>query len=161
MRRDIIRNLTFVSIALLLMGVPLVIVQSMAHAYVQQRTMLNAQSSPLLPYAHMLQAASAQQPLTLSIGLRMRNEAAAEALLQAQRDPRSPHFQQYLSPQQFHDQFAPTNVQVQQVSAYLQRQGFQIAGVAPDNLLVEATGTVEQAQQAFQTHINLYRLKGM
>jgi len=133
----------------------------MAHAYVQQRTTLDAQSAPLLPYAHMLQAANVQQPLELSIGLRMRNEAAAEALLQAQRDPRSPHFQQYLSPQQFHDQFAPTIGQVQQVRTYLQSQGFQITNVAPDNLLIEATGTVEQAQQAFQTHINLYHLKTM
>jgi subtilase family serine protease len=161
MRRDMIRNLAFVSVALLLMGLPLIIVQSIAHASMQQRVTLDIQSSPLLPYAHVLQAADARQPLELSIGLRMRNEVAAEALLQAQRDPRSPHFQQYLSPQQFHDQFAPTSGQVQQVSAYLQNQGFQITAIAPDNLLVEATGTVEQAQQAFKTRINLYRLKTM
>jgi subtilase family serine protease len=161
MQRNMIRNLVLVIVTLVLILVPLIFGQSLAHAYGQQRMTLYSQSSPLLPYAHMLQSADPQQSIDLSIGLRMRNEAAADALLQAQRDPRSIHFQQYLSPQQYLDRFAPTTTQVQQVGAYLQSQGFQITTIAPDNLLIEATGTVAQAQQAFQTHIDLYRLKTM
>src|ERR1700730_13693106 len=123
MQRNMIRNLALVIVTLVLILVPLIFGQSLAHAYGQQRMTLYSQSSPLLPYAHVLQSADPQQSLDLSIGLRMRNEAAVDALLQAQRDPRSIHFQHYLSPQQYLDRFAPTTTQVQQVGAYLQSQG--------------------------------------
>ena len=113
---------------------------------------------PLVQKAHMLQAADTSQPLNLSIGLQLRNQPDLDTLLQALYDPQSPQFQQYLTPDQFNQLFAPTSDQVQQVVAYLQSQGLTVTNVAPNNLLIDATSTVAQAQQTFNVHINTYQL---
>ncbi len=72
-------------------------------------------------------------------------------------DPNSSQYHQYLTPDQFNQLFAPTPDQVQQVVSYLQSQGMTVTSVAPNNLLIDATATVVQVQQAFNVQINTYQ----
>ncbi len=72
-------------------------------------------------------------------------------------DPQSAQFHQYLTPDQFNQLFAPTSDQAQQVVSFLQSQGLAVTGVAPNKLLIDATGTVAQVQKAFDTQINTYQ----
>src|SRR5205814_627450 len=96
--------------------------------------------------------------VNLSVGLQMRNVADFDNLLQQLYDPQSAQYRQYLTPGQFKQLFAPTADQVQQVITFLQSQGLTVTSVAPNNLLIDATGSVAQAQRAFNTQINSYQL---
>ena len=159
MQRNLVRNLLFIGIALLLLGTSLTVVRIvMVHADANQRFTLTNQAVPLLSHAQVLQPADASQQLNLSIGLQLRDSAALDGLLSALNDPQSPRYHHYLTPDQFTQLFAPTPDQVQQVITYLQRQGLTVTGVAPNNLLIDATGSVAQVQQSFHVQINHYQL---
>ena len=158
MRQNIVRATLFGMVAFLLIGTSLAAVHIPVHANVNQRVVLSGQVVPFVQQAHVIQAADANQPLNLSIGLQLRNQPDLDTLLQTLYDPQSPQFQQYLTPDQFNQLFAPTVDQVQQVVAYLQSQGLTVTNIAPNNLLIDATSTVAQAQQTFNVHINSYQL---
>ncbi|HLL78137.1 MAG TPA: protease pro-enzyme activation domain-containing protein, partial [Ktedonobacteraceae bacterium] len=158
MQRHIVRNVLFLVTALILIGGSLLAMRVAARADSNAPTPLNAQVVPLIQHAQLLQAADATQQLNLSIGLQPRNQAQLNALLSAMYDPTSSQYQQYLSPSQYESLFSPTSDQVQQVVAYLQSQGMTVTSIAPNNMLIDASATVGQVEQAFSTQINNYQL---
>ncbi len=158
MRRNLVRSLLFLMSSVLLVGPSLFALHGvLVHAETQQHVQLRAQTVPLVQHAQFLQSADVNQSLNLSIGLQVRNAGALDALLTALYDPQSPQYHQYLTPDQFTQLFAPTSNQVQQVTSYLQSQGMTVTSVAPNNLLIDATTNVAQAQQSFQVQINTYK----
>lgn len=157
MRRHFVRNLLFIVTCFLVMGASLFALRTVAvRANMNQRMTLQAQTVPLLRNAQLVRSADVNQSLNLSIGLQLRNAANLDALLSALYDPQSPQYHQYLSPDQFTQLFAPTVDQVQQVTNYLQSQGMTVTGVAANNLFIDATTNVAQAQQTFHVQINTY-----
>ncbi len=157
MQRNIRRSLLFAVTAILLLGTSLIAVRLSARADLNARVTLDGQFAPLVQQAHLLQAADGNQQLNLSIGLQLRSQADLDSLLQAMYDPQSTQFHQYLTPGEFNQLFAPTSDQVQQVVAFLQSQGLTITSVAPNNLLIDASGSVAQVQKAFAIRINIYQ----
>ncbi|HKV56966.1 MAG TPA: S53 family peptidase, partial [Ktedonobacteraceae bacterium] len=158
MQRNVVRNSLFVVTSLLLICTSLLAISIAARADQSQPKVLNGQIAPLIAQAQMLQTASSGQQLNLSIGLQPRNATDLNNLLNALYDPQSPQYHQYLTPDQFEALFAPTPDQVQQVVSYLQSQGMTVTSIAPNNMLIDATGSVAQADQAFSTTINNYQL---
>lgn len=160
MQRNIARNLLFGLTAFALIGASLLVMHigSGVHADSSQPVALSEQVAPLVQQAHLLQAAGSNQSLNLSVGLQLRNPDVLDSFLNALSDPLSSQYHQYLTPDQFNQLFAPTPDEAQQVATYLQNQGFNVTSIASNNLLIDATGTVAQAQQAFSTQINIYRL---
>src|SRR5579884_3526263 len=157
MKRTLVRNLLSGVVAAALLGASLLTLH-FAHADSNQRVLLQNQTVPLVQQAQLLQAADANQQLNLSIGLQLRNTDQLDALLAAMYNPQSPQYRQYLTPDQFNQLFAPTTGDVQQVVSFLQGQGLTVTNVAPNNMLIDASGTVAQVQQAFGTQINNYRV---
>ena len=86
------------------------------------------------------------------------NPADAEALARAVSDPHSQSYHQYLTPEQFRQQFAPTGNQVAQVQNWLTSQGFTLVYTPANNHYVSAKGTVGQTQAAFGTNFGMYRV---
>jgi subtilase family serine protease len=120
---------------------------------------LGGHTVPLITQkAQVLQSTSTNQPLALSISLQPRDSTGLDTLLQALYDPNSASYHQFLTPDQFQQLFSPTIDDVQQVVDYLQGQGLTVTNIAPNNLLIDASGTVGQAQQAFRVHMQNYRL---
>jgi kumamolisin len=158
MQRNFVRNVFFVVFSLLLTSGSLLAMRIVVRADQNQRSLLSGHLVPLIQQAHLLQAKDTTQQLDLSIGLQLRNSADLDNLLSAIYDPQSPQYHQYLTPDQFNQLFAPTSDQVQQVVSYLQGQGLTVTSIAPNNLLIDATGTVAQVQQTFQVQINNYQL---
>ncbi len=160
MQRNIARNLLFGLTAFALIGASLLVmhVGMGAHAEPNSPVALSEQVAPLVQQSHLLRAADVSQPLNLSVSLQLRNQDELDSLLNALYDPMSSQYHQYLTPEQFSQFFAPTPTEVQQVTAYLQSRGLTITSVASNNVLIDATGTVAQAQQAFSTQINMYQL---
>jgi len=157
MQRNFVRNVSFVVSSLLLIAASLIAMRIAVRADQNQRTLLSGHSVPLIQQAHLVQATNLNQQLNLSIGLKLRNSSDLDNLLSAIYDPNSSQYHQYLTPDQFNQLFAPTSDQVQQVISYLQGQGMTVTSVAPNNLLIDATATVTQVQQAFNVQIKTYQ----
>ncbi len=157
MQRKFVRNVSFVVASLSLIAVSLLAMRVVVHADQNSRTILSGHTVPLIQQAHLVQNTSATQQLNLSIGMQLRDPSGLDSLLSAIYDPNSPQYHQYVTPDQFNQLFAPTSDQVQQVITYLQSQGMTVTSVAPNNLLIDATATVAQVQQAFSVQINTYQ----
>ncbi len=96
-------------------------------------------------------ALSAAQPLTVRLGLQLRNVPQLQSAIAAG---------QTIAPAQFAATYGPTSAEVQQVTAYLQSKGFSNVTVAPNNQLVSATGTAAQASTAFDTTLHAFSQNG-
>src|SRR6266516_1783050 len=157
MQRKLVRNVFFVVISLLLIAASFLAIRVVVRADQNQRVTLSGQAVPLIQQARLMQAVDPNQQLNLSIGLQLRNPADLDSLLSAIYDPQSPQYHQYLTPDQFNQLFAPAPDQVQQVVSFLQGQGLTVTSIAPNNLLIDATGSVAQVEQAFNIQINNYQ----
>nr|MDQ6925141.1 S53 family peptidase [Candidatus Eremiobacteraeota bacterium] len=88
-------------------------------------------------------------PLTVRVGLNLRNEDALQAAIAAR---------QKMSPGQFAAQYGPAAADVQSVVSYLQSQGF--TNVQTSTQLVSADGTAAQVSKAFNTSLESFELGG-
>ncbi|HET9918444.1 MAG TPA: S53 family peptidase, partial [Ktedonobacteraceae bacterium] len=105
----------------------------------------------------MITQAATSQPVTLSIGLGLRNQAQLETYLQQVSTPGSALYHHYLSPASFAALYGPSPASEAAVLAFLRAQGFTITRTYANHLLIDVSGTVEQAEQAFQVQINNYQ----
>src|SRR5579875_1467882 len=87
-------------------------------------------------------------------------EAALEKLLADQQDPSSPQYHQWLTPQQFGQQFGAADEDIQTITTWLQDQGFQVNRIANGKNLIEFSGTAGQVAAAFHTEIHQYVVNG-
>src|SRR5205823_3020747 len=123
------------------------------------RVMMSGNVIPEVSFARLLGPTDPKQQLNLTVSLKLRNESGLNMLLTAINDPGSPQYHHYITADQFKQDYAPTSDQVQQVVAFLQGQGFKVTHVAANNTLVDASGTVAQAEQTFEVQINNYQFK--
>src|SRR6266566_4989728 len=107
--------------------------------------------------SQIVSATSANQSISLAIGLNLRNQSNLASYLQQVTSPTSPLYRHYLNPASFAALFGPLPQSETAIVNYLRAQGFTITTTYPTHLLVDAVGTVAQAEQAFQVQINNYR----
>ncbi len=110
---------------------------------------------PLLRLSHLQGSDQTNRTLQMSIGLALRNQDQLSALLQSLYDPSSSSYHQFLTPDEFAQQFGPTAEQQQAVMDYLTRQGFTITQTYAD--LIDFSGSESLAEQVFGVTINDYR----
>ena len=70
---------------------------------------------------------STGQGLPLQIWFKPRNRAALDKLLASQQDPRSPDYQQWLTPQEYAGRFGITRKQFDRLSQWLTDRAFRLA----------------------------------
>lgn len=87
-------------------------------------------------------------------------EAALDQLLDQQQDNSSPYYHQWLTPQQFGQQFGPTDQDIQTITSWLASHGFQVANVSNGRVVIEFSGTAAQVAEAFHTTIHKYSVNG-
>src|ERR1700691_768868 len=87
-------------------------------------------------------------------------EASLQQLQRDMHTPGSANFHKWLTPEQFGQQFGPSDQDVQTIEDWLQSQGFQILKVNPGKQTLEVAGTVGALQQAFHTSIHKYEVNG-
>jgi len=110
---------------------------------------------PLLSLSQLQGADQSNRTLQMSIGLALRNQDQLSALLQGLYDPSSPTYHQYLTPDEFAQQFGPTAEQQQAVIDYLTQQGFTVTQTYSG--LIDFSGSESQAEQVFGVTINDYQ----
>ena len=87
-------------------------------------------------------------------------EASLQQLLHDMHTPGTANFHKWLTPEQFGQQFGPSDQDVQTIEDWLQTQGFQVLKVNPGKQTLEISGTVGALQQAFHTSIHKYEVNG-
>ena len=98
----------------------------------------------------------ATNDLDLAIGLQLRNQAALDDLLQQVSDPASPSYQHYLTPDEFAQQFAPTEADYQAVVDFAKAQGLQVKATSANRMLLEVSGKAADVQKAFKVALHTY-----
>ncbi|MDW5265078.1 MULTISPECIES: protease pro-enzyme activation domain-containing protein [Acidobacteriaceae] len=92
--------------------------------------------------------------LMLQFNMTAAQQAALTRLQTDQQNPASAHYHQWLTPQQFGEQFGLSADDIARVTSWLTAQGFTVTGVAKSSNFVTFSGTAAQAQQAFGTTIH-------
>ena len=79
------------------------------------------------------------------------------SLLQQIYDPASPHYRHYLTPEQFTEEFGPSEQDYQAVIAFAKTNGLTVTGTYSNRLLVGVNGTASDIEKAFHVTMHLYR----
>ena len=96
-------------------------------------------------------------PVRFELALRMRDLDQAKALAYAVSDPGNKAYGQFLSPEDIHNRFSPTEKSSRVVLKWLRGAGLSITYNPANRLFVGAQGTVASANKAF--HTDLHRIK--
>lgn len=86
-------------------------------------------------------------------------EATLEKFLDDQQNKTSPNYHKWLTPEQFGQQFGPTDTDIQTIRAWLQSHGFEV-GSTKGRTVLEFSGSASQVQETFHTSIHKYIVKG-
>jgi pseudomonalisin len=97
--------------------------------------------------------APATLTLPLQIWLKPRDQAGLNSLLAEQQDPKSSHYHQWLTPQEYTARFGPSQAEFNTLSQWLTNQGFQVTGGSPAAGFIGVRGTVLAIGRAFNTNI--------
>jgi len=90
-------------------------------------------------------AVADSQPMTrmvLTLQRSAEQETALQQLMDAQQTKGSASYHAWLTPAQFGTQFGPSDADVQAVTDWLTRQGFQVSKVAAGRSAIEFSGNV-------------------
>ena len=104
--------------------------------------------------------APSTDPVDIRVYLPWQNQAAASKTALAVSTPGSASYRKFLTPQQFRQQFAPSQSSVTAVQQFLRGAGFSIVDTPTNNRYVSAEGTVAQAQSAFGVTLGEYSAYG-
>jgi pseudomonalisin len=86
-------------------------------------------------------------------------ETALEELIDAQQDPGSSYYHQWLTPQAFAQRFGTSANDLKQISAWLQSHGMEIEET-PSSRAVVFSGSAAQVESAFHTTMRTYAVNG-
>jgi subtilase family serine protease len=100
---------------------------------------------------------SATKQLNLAIGLPLRNQEALDSLLQQIYDPASPNYHHYLTPEQFTEQFGPTEQDYEAVKNFARTNGLAIAATYGNRLLLDVSGSVADIEKVFRVTMRVYQ----
>ena len=81
-------------------------------------------------------------------------------LINDQHDSQSAAFHTWLTPEQYGAQFGPAQQDVNQITGWLEQQGFSVEAVARGRQWIEFSGTAAQVENAFHTEMHHYLVKG-
>jgi subtilase family serine protease len=87
-------------------------------------------------------------------------QASLDRLLADQTNPKSARFHQWLTPEQFADQFGASQNDFDKAVTWLQTRGFTVADKARSRTWIAFDGTAAQAASVFRTQIHQYEVNG-
>jgi len=87
-------------------------------------------------------------------------ESALEALIEAQQEPDSPYYHQWLTPQTFEEKFGVSVDDLQQIVTWLEIHGMEIDEIPSSHRSIVFSGMVSQVESAFHTSIQRYLVGG-
>jgi len=86
-------------------------------------------------------------------------QAALDSLIADQHNPKAARFHQWLTPQQFGEEYGVTDADIAAAKSWLVAQGFTVNGVYPNKMQIDFSGSAGQVSHAFHTQENRYTMK--
>ena len=114
--------------------------------------------APALQDATYVSHSDPNAVLTIVVGLKRHNEVEFTDLLNRLYDADSPDYHRWITPADFLAKFSPSQADVDAARQHLESHGLTIKRVSDNRVLVQATGTVAQIEEAFAININVYQL---
>jgi subtilase family serine protease len=99
--------------------------------------------------------AASTQTAHVTLILKLHHQDALEDYIRQTVTPGSPHYQQFLTTEQFAQRYGATDAEIAQVQAYLRSQGLA-SEVLPSHLAIRTSGTLSQFGQLFHAPIHSY-----
>ena len=87
-------------------------------------------------------------------------QAELEKLLELQRDPASPNYHKWLTPEQFAERFGPSRNDVAKVAQWLESEGLTVERQARGRNLIAFSGAASRISQALRTEFHRYVVNG-
>ena len=100
---------------------------------------------------------SEEQQLPITVSLKLSNEADLEQKLTEMYTPGSASYGQFMTPDEFKAHYAPSQDQVNQVQAFLSKNGVQSVSIHPNGYLVSGTASVKSLNAMFGTEVHSYK----
>jgi len=97
-------------------------------------------------------AANAEQ--TLTVTLKLHNEAGFDAAVKDLYDPEAPSYHKWFA------KYAPTAAELKTVQDELTKQGLTVVSVDPQNFSIRVHGRASTIEKAFQTELHTFSLNG-
>jgi len=83
-----------------------------------------------------------------------------DTLSEAQQEPSSPLFRQWLTPEEYGRRFGVSDQDLARICAWLQNHGFQVESIPTGRRILLFSGTAAQVADAFHTQIHRYEVSG-
>ena len=99
----------------------------------------------------------ATQSLLFDIALPLRDRPGLQGFIREQYDPASPHFHQFLTPQEVTARFGPSQADWDALVAFAKASGFEIIGGTRDGRDLQLSGTVANIEKAFHVTLGVYQ----
>lgn len=125
-------------------------------------TTLKGNTHPLARKEFDLGTAPATLPMQRMLLVLKRSpeqQLALRKLLDDQQDRHSPKYHKWLTPEEFGQQFGPTDTDMQAITGWLLSHGFQV-GSTKGRTILEFSGSASQVREAFHTSIHKYIVNG-
>ncbi len=103
--------------------------------------------------AAFLRYLAPSEPVEIAVALRLRNRDKLDAAVKTLTEPGNPSFRHWLSKKEIEADYAPTTNRTNEVANYLSNAGFTNIKIAPNRLLVTATGNSNAIRKAFHTEL--------
>jgi len=117
--------------------------------------------APMLPAgARVLGPVPRSIRLHVTLALRSRDPGGMAKLAQQVATPSSGRYRLFLTPRQVRARFGSPRAAVSVIRSWLRGYGLTVSPTSGDGLLLPATGSVAEIEQAFATPIQLVRLPG-
>ncbi|MGA3333889.1 MAG: protease pro-enzyme activation domain-containing protein [Terracidiphilus sp.] len=141
------------------LGLPIAACLSIALSVCHAQTVLTHHARPARQdgTARSVARLPATQAMNLVITLPLRNQDQLDQLLKDLYDPTSPSYRQFLSVEQFTEQFGPTQQGYDAVLNFAKENGLTVTGTSPNRLNVQVSGTVANVESAFHVNMGVYQ----
>jgi subtilase family serine protease len=87
-------------------------------------------------------------------------EAALEAKIESMHEPSSPDFHHWLTAEELGEQYGPDAADIQKITDWLQRAGFQINSVSKSGMVIDFSGTAAQVTSAMRVALHSVTVNG-
>ncbi len=121
------------------------------------QTILPGHVPAAVAHLNAISAVPATARLNLAIGLPLRNQAAMELLLQQISDPASPNYRHYLTPEQFTEQFGPSQEDYERVLNFARTNGLTVTATFSNRMVVDVSGAVPDIEKTFSVTMEVYQ----
>ncbi|MEI6471223.1 MAG: S53 family peptidase [Holophagaceae bacterium] len=96
---------------------------------------------------------AADQPQTISLVLKLRNQPALEAYIAQTVDPASASYHKFMTTEAFAATFGPSPADLRTVTAFLEGQGLKVEEVHANHLVIRTSGTTAQFNALLNTQV--------